>query len=73
MPSNKRKPGRPTGRKQTASIFARISPQLAQVFNDQVEAIRPKTSASAVVEMLIERWLTEQGYWPPPGKEGDGK
>lgn len=54
-------------RKPTAALFARIDLTLQQVFVAEVEKVRPKTSAQAVVEMLIEAWLVERGVWPVQG------
>jgi hypothetical protein len=60
-----RKPGRPQGKRQTAPLYARVDPRLADAFNGHVDTLRPKTSASAVIEMLIEQFLSEAGKWPP--------
>lgn len=50
-------PGRPKGRKPTETIYVRITPSLAKRFNDLVDAMRPKTSVTGVVTMLIEDWV----------------
>jgi hypothetical protein len=53
-------PGRPKGRKPTEAIYVRVAPSLAKRFNDLVEAMRPKTSVTGVVTMLIEDWVKAQ-------------
>lgn len=67
-----KKPGRPAGRKPTTPLSARIDPALAQDFVEHVESLRPKTSVSAVIEMLIEQYMRKQPSaqrQPPPAKE----
>lgn len=61
-----KKQGRPPGRKLTAPLYARADPALVHAFNEYVEKLRPKTSASAVIEMLVEQLLEKEGLWPPP-------
>lgn len=62
--------GRPsTGRRQTVPVYARIDPALAKAFNEYVDSLEPKTSASAMVELLIKRLLRELSLWPD--KEGE--
>lgn len=71
MPKEKPKRGRPQGRRQTVSLYARVDPDLAQVWNDYVESLRPKTSSNSMIELLIEDYLRAKGLWPPPPAEQD--
>lgn len=43
-----------------------ISPELFDAFDSYVEDSKPRTSKTAIVEMLLERFLEEQGRWPIP-------
>jgi len=64
--AKKRKPGRPaTGRKETVAIFARVSPELGTAFEAYLDSQRPRPTTNAVIEILIEDFLTAQGFWPP--------
>jgi hypothetical protein len=62
----RRKPGRPQGRTPSVTIFARINPELAKVLQAYIDGVKPKTTTTAVVELALERYLTEVGHWPPP-------
>jgi hypothetical protein len=64
-----RGPGRPPGRVPSVTIFARVPPALGEALEAYVEATRPKTTNTAVVELALERYLSEVGFWPP-GTEG---
>ncbi len=66
MANNKKKPGRPKGRKPTYALYARIKPALGKAFEAYIESIQPRTSATAVIEMIVEQYLTSVGHWPPP-------
>jgi hypothetical protein len=59
------KPGRPKGRKPTYPLYARIKPSLGEAFDAYVESIQPRTSTTAVIEMILEQYLHAQGVWPP--------
>ena len=55
------------------TLCAGVDPDLnlGQAFNEYVDSLRPKTTTHAVIEMLIERYLTESGMWPsaqPPSE-----
>lgn len=64
-PSSGGKRGRPSGRKETVPLYARVDPGLATVFKAYVDTIKPKTSDSAMIGLLIEQFLTDKGLWPP--------
>jgi hypothetical protein len=59
--SPKKKPNR----KPAFILYGRIDPDIGHDFSNFVEALRPKTSNAAVMEMLIERYLVEQGVRAP--------
>lgn len=50
------------------TVYVRIDPALGEAFDAEIKTMRPKPSARAVVEMLIEEWLKSRKAWPP--KEG---
>lgn len=56
------------GHEQRAPLSARVPAGLAKRFIGAVDRLRPKTSASAVIEMLIEQWLATL-----PAEEGGGE
>jgi hypothetical protein len=67
----KKKPtklGRPTGRKATVPVYARVDPTLNEVWTGHIESLEPKTSSSAMIELLMKRYLREQGLWPPTAR-----
>jgi len=60
-----------TTRAPPITLCAGVDPDLGQAFNEYVDSLRPKTTTHAVIEMLIERYLTESGMWPsaqPPSE-----
>lgn len=62
-------------KKQTrsgVSLGVYIAPELMASFAAYVDEAKPRTSKTAVIEMLLERFLTEQGRWPPPTKDPKG-
>lgn len=66
--SKKKPPGEGGAQKRSpaVTVYARLPPELGKAFNRHIDTLRPRASAQAVVEMLVERWLTEEGKWPPP-------
>jgi hypothetical protein len=55
-------PGKPrSNRKRGAAIFTRLEQGLYDEFTAAVETLQPRTTAQAVVEMLIKRWLVDHG------------
>ena len=66
----KPKRGRPPGRRPSTAVYVRLNPELADVFDRHVDSLRPKTTTTGVVSMLIEDWLRQQGLWPPQNTEG---
>lgn len=55
-------------RSPAVTIFARIDVGTGKDFLKYVDSIRPKTTATAVIEMLIEEHLQKlkaAGLWPP--------
>ena len=43
-----------------------ITPELYAAFDSYIEATEPRTSKTAIISMLLRRFLEEQGHWPPP-------
>lgn len=62
MPARPRKtaktPSRPTG---TKDVFARLDAGTVDQFDQIVNAMRPVTSRSAVIAMLIQQFVEEKG------------
>lgn len=63
--NKKGKPGRPTGRKPTDTIFARVPPELGKAIDDYLGTLRPQPTLTAVVKVAIEEYLERHGFWPP--------
>ena len=62
--SERKKPNR-TG----VPLGVYIAPELMQAFDSYVEETKPRTSKTAIVEMLLEQFLTDKGRWPPTDDE----
>jgi hypothetical protein len=59
-------------RKPSHDLFVRLDKPLGEAFVDHVKGLRPRTSTTAVVEMLIEQYLSSRGLWPPSALPGSG-
>ena len=46
-----------------------IDPALAAAFSRYIAESRPRTNKTAIVEMLLEEFLREKGYWVEPSGE----
>jgi len=65
----KRKPANRTG----VPFGGFLDPAIAAALDAYVDGVRPKTTKTSVIEMLLERFLTEQGLLPakpPPDQAG---
>ncbi len=51
-------------RRTPVTLHAEVDPDLGRAFDEYVDNLRPRTTTHAVIEMLIERHLTELGKWP---------
>ncbi len=49
-----------------------ILPEIFGAFSRFVEGSEPRTSKTAVIEMLLKRFLEAEGYWPPPDTKKQG-
>jgi hypothetical protein len=67
----KRKPGRPKGRKPTYSLNARIKPAIGRALEQHVETIQPETTVRAVVELALMEYLAKRKAWPPSDGDPD--
>ena len=48
------------------SLGVYIASELRDAFDRFIDQTEPRTSKTAVIEMLLTRYLTEQEFWPPP-------
>lgn len=55
------------------SLGAYLPSDLLEAFDRYVEETEPKPSKTAILAMLIRRFLGEKGYWPPPASRESGK
>lgn len=60
------------------SLGVYVSPKLADAFARYIEQSRPRTTRTAIIEMLLEQFLGENGFWPeeqqePPPDEPKGR
>lgn len=62
----KKKPAR-TGK--PLSVF--IDPSLREAIDNAVDAIRPTTTLTAIVEQALEEYLGRLGHWPPASQADD--
>lgn len=46
---------------------------LAEAFERYLDSVQPPTTKVGVVEMLLTKFLTEKGFWPPPGRPPGSK
>ena len=58
--------GRPPGNRSGVPIYAYIPPQLRKALNAYLENTRPNPSLTSAVEVALEEFLKERGFWPPP-------
>jgi len=56
------RPGRPVG--------LRIDETLAAALDAYIGSTSPRVSRTAALETALQRFLAEQGFWPPAGQEG---
>ncbi len=42
-----------------------VSPALLAALTDYIENAKPRPTKTAIIEMLLEGFLSEKGYWPP--------
>lgn len=63
MADKKSNRGRPKGRKPTYPLYVRITPALGAAFDQLL--VKTRRTATAEVEIMLERILSEQGLWPP--------
>lgn len=68
--SKKKKPsdsGQPPSRSPAYTLFARVRPELGRAWEAYLSSLRPKPTAVSAVELMMEEFLQQQGFWPPPG------
>lgn len=58
------------GRSPSYALFTRIPPELGAAFEAYVNSLRPRPTATSVVQTFIEDGLKAAGFWPP-ASEGD--
>lgn len=46
------------------SLGVYVDTELSEAFGRYIEQSRPRTTRTAVIEMLLEQFLTEKGFWP---------
>lgn len=68
MSSHKKKRGRPPGRKPVYNAHVRIRMSLGEALDRYIDSVKPATTQRAVIELALERYLTEQRFWPPEGE-----
>jgi hypothetical protein len=56
---------KPRGRRPAYTVYARISPELGEAFEQFLASRRPKPTLTSAVEMAIEELLKSEGLWPP--------
>jgi hypothetical protein len=56
-----RKPPQRTGK----PLNVWIASELRDALDAYVEGIRPKTTQTAVVSLILEDYLAKHGFWPP--------
>jgi hypothetical protein len=71
MSPSKKNPGSRSGngkqpRRRGDSLHVWIDPAIRQALTAYVEQTEPETSATAVVELALRRYLQSVGFWPPP-------
>ena len=66
MGKNKSQP-EPTDEKSsgTVSVSGRVDKELALIAEEYVKSLRPPSSVSALIGMLLEEYLSSIGKWPP--------
>jgi hypothetical protein len=60
--------GEKPNRSPSYTVFARIPPELGEAFEAYISSLRPKPTATAVLQVCIEEFLKEKGFWPKEGK-----
>lgn len=69
---DKRGPGRPSsGRRPYSTIYNRVDPSVSEALAAYLADTLPRTTANAVVELALIRYLESVGYWPRPSEEAD--
>jgi hypothetical protein len=63
----RKKPGRPPGRKTSATVYARVDPELEGAIDAYIQAQRVQPTQTAVVIVALQEFLEKEGFWPPPG------
>lgn len=66
MAQDKKPRGRPKNEtKKTYSVFSRVSDALGTALDRYLGSQRPSPSVASVVEVALEDFLKEKGFWPP--------
>lgn len=67
-----RKPDRKKTKRKGVPLGVYVSAELFAAFDKCVEESEPRTSKKGIIEMLLKRYLEQQGYWSSPSaKEGE--
>lgn len=66
MAKKKPKGGDKPTRAPNYTVFARISPELGEAFEAYIASLRPRPTATSVLEMFVEEGLAKVGFWPRP-------
>lgn len=68
-PQSRRKRGQPdlarANHTKQKGVWVYLPPALFAAFLAYVESVSPRTSKTAVIEYILERLLTEKGFYPP--------
>jgi hypothetical protein len=70
--SDKPGPGRPKGRKPFAAFSLRMEPARAESLRQYVKGLRPQTTVTAIINMLVEEFMQKHGIEPvsnPPKEQ----
>ena len=63
-------PGRPaTGRSPSVTIFARVTPDVAQALEDYINSFQYPPKTVAIVTRALKDLLEREGFWPRPAKD----
>lgn len=71
MAKKKKPEGDKPKRSPNYTVFARIPPELGKAFDDYVNSLRPTPTATSVLQVAIEDFLIQKGFWPPKQPAGE--
>jgi hypothetical protein len=62
-------PKKGQGRSPFYQVYVRIRPDLGVAFERYLATLRPRSSNTAVVEVMFEEFLASRGFWSPPADQ----